>query len=47
MLITGGYGSGKINALLNLIQGQDSESLIGKIYLYVKDLSKPKYQFLI
>ena len=27
MLITGGYGSGKINALLNLIQGQDSDLL--------------------
>ena len=31
----------------NLIQEQDSDSLIGKIYLHAKDLSQPKYQFLI
>ena len=31
----------------NLIQEQDSDSLIGKIYLPAKDLSQPKYQFLI
>ena len=43
----GGSGSGKINALLNLIQGQDSDNLIDKIYLYAKDLSEPKYQFFI
>ena len=44
---TGGSGSSKTNALLNLIQGQDSDNLIGKIYLYAKDLSEPKHQFLI
>ena len=34
----------KQNALLNLIKGQDD---IDKISLYAKDLSKPKYEFLI
>ena len=47
MLIIGPSGSGKINALLNLIQKQDNDSLADKIYLYAKDLSEPKYQFLI
>ena len=47
MLIIGGSGSGKTNALLNLIWQQDSDSLIDKIYLYAKDLNEPKYQFLI
>ena len=44
ILIIGGSGSGKRNALLNLISQQGD---IDKIYLYAKDLSKPKYQFLI
>ena len=44
MLIIGGSGSGKTNALLNLIQYQ---SYIDKIYLYVKDPYEAKYQFLI
>ena len=44
ILITGRYGSGKTNTLLNLIKEQDD---IGKIYLYAKDLSEPKYGFLI
>ena len=35
-LIIGGSGSGKINALLNLIKQQDSDSLIDKIYLSAK-----------
>ena len=47
MLIIGGSGSGKTNALLNLIKEQESDNLINKIYLYAKDLSEPKYQFLI
>ena len=47
MLITGPFGSGKTSALLNLIQKQDNEAPIDRIYLYAKDLSKPKYQFLI
>ena len=43
-LIIGGSGWGKTNTLLNLIKEQDD---ISKIYLYAKDLSEPKYQFLI
>ena len=38
---------GKINALLNLPKDQDNDNLIDKTYLYAKDLSEPKYQFLI
>ena len=45
MLIIGGSGSGKTNASVNLIKWQDDDNLIGKIYLYAKDLNKPKYQF--
>ena len=44
ILITGVSGSGKTSALLNLIKEQDD---IDKIYLYAKDLSEPKYEFLI
>ena len=33
----------KTNALLNLIKEQDD---IDKMYLYAKDLSEPKYEFL-
>ena len=40
-MIIGGSGSGKTNALLNLINDID------KIYLYAKDLSEPKYELLI
>ena len=47
MLILRGSGSGKTNALLNLIKEQDSDNLIGKIYLYAEDLNEPKYQFII
>ena len=47
MLIIGPSGSEKTNALLNLIQKQDNDSLTDKIYLYAKDLSEPKYQSLI
>ena len=43
-MIIGGLGSGKTNALLKLIKEQDD---IDKIYLYAKDLSEPKYEFLI
>ena len=43
-MIAGGSGSGKTNTLLNSINEQDD---IGKIYLYAKDLSKPKYEYLI
>ena len=44
VLIIGGSGSGKRNALLNLIQEQDD---IAKIYLYTKDLSELKHEFFI
>ena len=44
ILIIGGSGSGKTNALLNLINNQPD---IDKIYLYAKDPYKAKYQFLI
>ena len=44
ILIIGGSGSGKTNALLNLIKEQDD---IDKIYLYAKDLRKAKYGFWI
>ena len=44
IIIIGGFGSGKTNALINLINEQND---IGKIYLYARDLSKPKYEYLI
>ena len=47
MLITGGSGSGKTNALLNLIKEQDHDNPIDKIYFYAEDLNEPKCQFLI
>ena len=43
-LIIGGSGSGKINAFISLINEQNN---IDKIYLYAKDLSEPKYEYLI
>ena len=46
-MIIGGSGSGKTNALLNLMKERDNDNLIDKIYLCTKDLSEPKYQFLI
>ena len=46
-MITGGSGSGKTNTSLNLIKEQDCHDVIGKIYLYAKDLSEPKYEYLI
>ena len=44
MLIIGGSGSEKTNALLNLINDQPD---IDKIYLYAKDPYEDKYQYLI
>ena len=44
ILIVGGSGSGKTNALLNLISNQLD---IEKIYLYAIDPYKAKYQYLI
>ena len=44
VLIIGPSGSGKTNTLLHLINNLHP---IDKIYLYAKDLSEPKYEFLI
>ena len=44
ILMIGGVGSGKTNTLLNLINEQKD---IDKIYLYAKDLSEKKYEYLI
>ena len=44
ILFIGGSGSGKTNALLNLINNQPD---IDKIYLYAKDPYETKYQYLI
>ena len=44
ILIIGASGSGKTNALLNLINNQPD---IDKIYLYAKDPHEAQYQFLI
>ena len=44
ILIIGGSGSGKTNALLNLINHEPDTD---KIYLYAKDPYKAKYQLLI
>ena len=44
ILIIGGSGSGKTNALLNLINNQQD---IDKIYLYAKDPYEAKYELLI
>ena len=44
LMIGGGSRSEKTNALLHLIKEQDD---IDKIHFYAKDLSEPKYDFLI
>ena len=44
ILIIGSSGSGKTNALLNLINNQPD---IDKIYRYAKDPYEAKYQYLI
>ena len=44
ILIVGGLGSGKTNALLNLINNQPD---IDKIYLYAKDPYEAKCQYFI
>ena len=44
IIIIGGSGSGKTNALINLINEQKD---IDKIYLQVRDVSEPKYEYLI
>ena len=47
MLIIGPSVSDKTNALLQLIQKLNGTNPIDKIYLYAKDLSELKYEFLI
>ena len=44
ILIIGGSGSRKTNTLLNLIKEQDDTD---KMYLYTKDLTEPKYEYLV
>ena len=44
IIIIGGSGSRKTNALINLINEKND---IDKIYLYARDLSEPKYEYLI
>ena len=44
ILIIGGSGSGKTDALINLINNQPD---IDKIYLYAKDSYEAKYKYLI
>ena len=44
VLIIGGSESEKTNALISLISEQNN---ISKIYVYAKDLSEPKYEYLI
>ena len=44
ILIIGGFGSGKTNTLLNLINAKND---INKMYLYARDLNEPKYKILI
>ena len=46
ILIIGGSESWKTNTSLNLIKEQDNHDVIDKVYLYAKDLSEPKYQYL-
>ena len=47
MLIIGPSGSGKTNALLNIVQNLNDTTPVDKIYQYAKDLSEPKYKYLI
>ena len=44
IIIIGGSGSGKTNALINLINEQNDTD---KMFLYARDLSEPKYEYLI
>ena len=44
IIIIGGSRTGKINTLISLINAQND---IDKIYLYGRDLSEPKYEYLI
>ena len=46
-MIVSGSGSGKTNTLLILIKEQDYHDVINKTYSYARDLSEPKYEYLI
>ena len=43
----GGSGSGKANALLNMIKKHDDDYNIDKMYFYVRDPNQSKHQYLI
>ena len=46
ILITGASGSGKtMHYIFNLIKEREKDGLIDKIYLYAKNLNKPKKLF--
>ena len=48
IIIVGGSKSGKTNGLINLIMSKIIMMLfIDKIFLYARDLSEPKYEYLI
>ena len=47
IIMIGGSGSWKTNALIDLINEQDYHDVIDKIYLYARDLNEPKYEYLI
>ena len=47
IIILGGSGLGKTNIFPNLIKEQDYQDVIDKIYLYARDFSKPKHEYLI
>ena len=49
ILMIRGSGSGKTNALIDLIKKQDdvNYSFIDKIYWYVEDVDEIKYQYLM
>ena len=44
ILIIGGSESGKTNGLIDLENDQND---VDKVYLYARDLSEPKYEYLI
>lgn len=46
MIINGSSGSGKTNLLLNLLFNKDFSLNFHKIYLYAKDLTEDKYEWL-
>lgn len=47
MIVSGSSGTGKTNAVLNLMLHPNYKMDYDRIYLYAKDMSEDKYQFLI